>query len=163
MNELMKHCEKNDVPFYLENPQRSKLWMHPIVKKWIQHKSSHKVEFDYCQFGTEWKKPTTILSVGNAKSNTNSSIRCKTVWKDNVSLCSKTGKPHTTLSGFVNGAQKGQYKTNRACPYPPDFCDHVAELIYYPTLNYEKKSPQELAERFVMAIGPAVSMQPPPP
>ena len=33
MNELMKHCESNSVPFYLENPQTSKLWMHPLIRK----------------------------------------------------------------------------------------------------------------------------------
>ena len=46
MNELMKYCESNGVPFYIENPQRSKLWMHPIMKKLINHPSSHKIEFD---------------------------------------------------------------------------------------------------------------------
>ena len=65
MHELMKHCENSAVPFYLENPKSSKLWMHPIIRKWIQNKASHKVEFDYCQFGTTWKKSTTILAVGN--------------------------------------------------------------------------------------------------
>ena len=53
MNELMKLCERSNVPFYIENPQSSKLWMHPIIKKWVSNKSSHLVEFDYCQFGTE--------------------------------------------------------------------------------------------------------------
>ena len=52
MHELMKHCESNNVPFYLENPQTSRLWMHPIIRKWASHKSPHKVEVDYCQFGT---------------------------------------------------------------------------------------------------------------
>ena len=33
MHELMKLCEHHGVPFYLENPQSSKLWMHPIIKK----------------------------------------------------------------------------------------------------------------------------------
>ena len=108
MNELMKYCESNGVPFYLENPQRSKLWMHPIVKKWINHPSSHKIEFDYCQFGTDWKKPTTILSVGNKLFHTGKSIRCKVAWQNKVFICSKIGKPHTTLSGFVDGATKGQ-------------------------------------------------------
>jgi len=60
-NELMKLCERSNVPGYLENPLSSKLWMHPIIKKWVSSKSSHIIEFDYCQFGTEWRVPTRIL------------------------------------------------------------------------------------------------------
>jgi len=67
MHELMKLCESRSVPFYLENPQQSKLWGHPIIKKWVRHKASQKVEFDYCQYDTPWKKSTTIMSVGNTK------------------------------------------------------------------------------------------------
>ena len=69
MHELMRLCEKHDVPFYLENPQRSKLWCHPLIIKWVRHKRTHKVEFDYCQFGTQWKKATTVLAFNNSKFN----------------------------------------------------------------------------------------------
>jgi len=118
MNELMKHCESSLVPFYLENPQMSKLWHHPLIRKWIHNPASQKVEFDYCQFGTEWKKSTTTLSVGNLKFHTGQTVKCKVVWHNGSSICSRTGKPHDALTGFINGAPKGQYKTNKACPYP---------------------------------------------
>ena len=39
MNALMEVCERSNVPFYIENPQSSKLWMHPIIKKWVSNKS----------------------------------------------------------------------------------------------------------------------------
>ncbi len=117
MHELMKDCESYNVPFYLENPQSPKVWMHPIIRKWVQHKTSHKVEFDYCQFGTAWKKATTILSVGNTKFHTGKLVKCKVTWQGKDSICSKTGKPHVTLTGFIGGAEKGQYKTNKACPF----------------------------------------------
>ena len=42
------------------------------------------------------------------------------------------------MSGFVGGATKGQYNTNKACPYPPDFCTYVAEFIYEPSVNFAK-------------------------
>ena len=96
MNELMKDCERSNVPFYLENPQSSRVWLHPIVRKWVKHKASHKVEFDYCQLGTAWEKPTTILSVGNSKLHTGPCVRCSTKLTNNVSICSTTGKPHVT-------------------------------------------------------------------
>jgi len=89
MNELMKLCESCDVPFYLENPQSSKVWMHPIIRKWIQKKTSHRVEFDYCQFDTSWRKPTSILSVGNSKFHTGMKLKCKVYWQGKMSYCSK--------------------------------------------------------------------------
>ena len=140
MHELMKSCASHNVPFYIENPQSSKLWMHPIIKKWVQCGSAHLVHFDYCQFGTEWKKSTTILAVGNKNFHTGKSVRCKVCWKGDVSICSKTGKPHTTLSGFVGDAEKGQYKTNRACPYPHEFCTYCADLIVNPFVHFVSRT-----------------------
>ena len=96
MNGLMKDCGSNNVPFYMENPKSSKLWMHPIIRKWIQNKASHKAEFNYCQFGTTWKKSTTILSVGNIKFHTGKLMKCAVTWEGENSICSKTGKPHET-------------------------------------------------------------------
>ena len=116
MHELMRLCEENSMPCYIGNPQRSKLWCHPLSIKWVRHPLTHKVEFDYCQFGTDWRKATSILSVGNSKFHTGSGVKCTTKWINGDSICSTTGKPHTTLSGFVNGKDKGQYKTNKACP-----------------------------------------------
>ena len=118
INELMEHCQSQDVPFYLENPASSKLWGHPIIRKWIQHDSSHKVEVDYCQFGTDWKKATSILSVGNKKFHTGKAVKCKLTWQGKVSICSQTVKTHQTLSGFVDNAEECKCKTNVACPYP---------------------------------------------
>ena len=135
MHELMKLCESRGVPLYIENPQSSKLWMHPIIKKRVRHKSSHLFAFDYCQYGTEWKKPTSILSFGNTNFHTGKSVRCKTAWREGVCYCSKSGKPHVTLSGFVHGVTQGQYRINKACPYPPVFCDYVSEPIHKPTVK----------------------------
>ena len=53
-----------------------------------------------------------------------------TLWQGSQSICSKTRNTHETLSGFIDGAEKGQYKTNRACPYPAAFCTYVAKLIF---------------------------------
>ena len=40
MHELMRLCEKHNVPFYLKNPQRSKLWCHLLIIKQLQLKKS---------------------------------------------------------------------------------------------------------------------------
>ena len=70
MHELMKHCGESRTPFHLESPQQSKTWRHPLVMKWIKHEASHQVEYDYGQFGADWKEATGVLSVGNSKLHT---------------------------------------------------------------------------------------------
>ena len=82
MHELMKICENSGVPWYLENPQRSKLWMHPIIRKWVRHPETQKVEYDYCQFGEDWKKSTTILVFNNKKFHQGKCVKCKVTYKD---------------------------------------------------------------------------------
>ena len=72
------------------------------------------------------------------------------------------------MSGFVNGAQKGQYKTNKACPYPLEFCEYVSELIYKPTVKYATRiqNGENLntvdGTLIAMPVGPVVSLQAPP-
>ena len=41
--------------------------MHPLILKWMRHKHTTKVEFDYCQFGTAWRKPTSALAFNNIR------------------------------------------------------------------------------------------------
>jgi hypothetical protein len=81
-------------------------------------------------------------------------------WCDGSSICSKTGKTHVTLTGFTNGASKGQYKTNKACPYPPTFCSYIADLITGPEINYQKQLGEN--PKVAMPVGPKVSMDKPP-
>ena len=106
MHALMKLAESVNLPFYLENPLRSKLWIHPLVRKWIQHPKTTLVQFDYCQFGENWMKPTQILAFNNAKFNTSISRRCKPTWLDSTSLCSRTGLAHEVLKGKVPGTNQ---------------------------------------------------------
>ena len=116
MHELMKHCEESRVPFYLKNPQQSKAWRHPLIMKWIKHGAPHQVEYDYCQLGMDWKKPTRVLSVGNSKLHTGCITNCKTVWSDGLSICSRTGQPHETLSGLQVVPAKDSKKPKRRAP-----------------------------------------------
>ena len=136
-------------------------WMHPIIRKWIQKKTTHRVEFDYCQFDTAWRKPTSVLSVGNSKFHTGMKMKCKVSWQGEISYCSKTKEPHVTLTGFVNGAEKGQYKTNRACPYRFGCCEYVANLIAQPSIHFKRNLGDNPKGTMAM-VGPAVSMELPP-
>ena len=156
MHELMKICEKEGVPFYLENPQKLKLWNHPLISKWTRHPNTTKVEFDYCQFGTDWKKPTSVLCFNNARFNTETGKRCKETYdKDKRRVCSKTLQPHEVLDGKT----KGKYKTAIACPYPQEFCSHLTEILANPTRVLPGKKRETVAQ--AMAAN-HVMMQPPP-
>jgi hypothetical protein len=103
------------------------------------------------------------MSVGNIKFHTGKMKKCKVTWRGKESICSRTGKAHETLSGFINGAEKGQYETNKACPYQAGVCKYVADLISQPSIRYHKKP--QLGENprgeLAMVAGPKVSMDSP--
>ena len=152
-------CERKGVPFYIENHQRSKLWMHPLIRKWVRHDNSQTVEFDYCQYAASWRKPTTILAFNNSHFNPSVSRKCRETWRGKSSICSRTGVPHVLLSGFVGGKAKGQYKTNAACPYPIAFCEEIAPILATP---HRQKDSIYHSETMALVAGPTVSMQRPP-
>ena len=115
------------------------------------------MEFDSCQFDTEWEKSTTILVFNNKKFQQRKRVTCKVTYENGESICSKTGKPHVLLSGFKGEKNKGQYKTNVACPYPPPFCEYVADLVVEPEV-YPRDSDVEP----VPGLPAAVKVEPPP-
>ena len=129
MNELMQACAKIGLPFYLENPLRSKLWITPQIIKWIRHKGTTLVQFDYCQFNQEWMKPTQILAYNNKNFCASLGRQCKPTWVDGKSLCSRTGLPHVALKGKE---PSGKYKTATACPYPEQLATHWAKVLVRP-------------------------------
>jgi hypothetical protein len=140
MHALMVECKKHGVPFYLENPATSKLWHHPIIKKWVQSSLSQIVIFDYCQYGTEWRKPTQVLAYNNVRFNQSIGKRCCPIHKVRslgYTECSRSGKAHTSLTGTVkNPNGKGKiHKTAVACPYPEELCRALAPILIRPTLN----------------------------
>ena len=130
MHALMKLAESVDLPFYLENPLRSKLWIHPLIRKWISNPRTNLVQFDYCQFGEQWMKPTQIMCFNNKDFNPSIGRRCKPTWHDKTSICSRTGKAHEVLKGLVPGTKT--YKTAVACPYPHQLCEYWSPTLCNP-------------------------------
>ena len=45
----------------LENPSSSYAWEMPQMKRFISHFSPKFAWLDFCQYGEDWKKPTTIM------------------------------------------------------------------------------------------------------
>ena len=137
MNELMRAASNRGLPFYLENPLRSKLWIHPLIRKWVEHPDTTTTIFDYCQFGEAWNKPTQILAGNNLRFCTSIARRCKMTWTGSGdSICSRTGVKHEKLKGFTDTpGEKKQYKTAKACPYPHALCKHWAPILAKPAMR----------------------------
>ena len=99
------------LPFTLENPQRSRLWICPPFRNLMRCTCVYVMDVTFCSFGTPWKKPTKFLSVCLdlhflAPYNCKSSRRGE---------CQYTGNRHIPLAG-VN--TDGIFLTKLAEPYP---------------------------------------------
>lgn len=159
MHVLMRMCERKGVPFYLENVQRSKYWMHPLIRKWVRHSARQLVQFDYCQYATSWGKSITILAYNNSAANPSVGQKSRETCRGKSSICSRTGVHHGPLARFMGGKAKDQYKTNADCPYPFLFCEDVAPILAKPKRSH---NPLDVSETMVSVAGPTVSMQRPP-
>ena len=126
--ELCSLCMKHKVPFYLENPRSSRVWLWPTVKKLLRDKATTALLVDYCQYGTDYKKPTQVLCWGNSHITKADCRLCK----GKGGFCSMSKKQHEKLDGRPSDATNGEWKTTIACPYPLGFCEHLAPLIVAP-------------------------------
>lgn len=116
---LAEVCEALSIPYALENPMSSFAWKMPAMVAFIGKYSPSIAHLDYCQYGEDWKKPTTIL--GNFWPLRMLSRRCTS----SNNICSSTCRPHVRLTGVDN---HGVFMTLRAQPYPKAFCKAVVSL-----------------------------------
>lgn len=80
----------------LENPQSSALWRMPSLRPLLS--SADLVNFDQCQYGTPWKKPTSV-ALWNAPAAPGLARRCV----PRGPLCAASGRPHRRLEGRAPG------------------------------------------------------------
>ena len=119
---------KHKVPFYLENPRSSRIWMWPTIRKIMRDPLSAIILVDYCQFGTPWKKPTQVLCWGNPHITSADNRTCK----GKNGHCPKNNSQHAKLNGRDPCAQTGEWKTTTACPCLLPLCDYIAPLLLAP-------------------------------
>ena len=98
----------------IENPCTSRLWSMPSHKNLAKLSGFRSVNFDFCMFGTAWRKRTKVLywladlaPLGRLCSS-------------RQGLCCKTGKPHQILTG--KHPDRNIFWTSIAEPYPPALC-----------------------------------------
>ena len=119
---LCRHCLRIGVPFYLENPLASRLWDFRGIKALAASPFVTASRYDFCQFGTPWRKATKLLCFDNPHIE-RGARQCKF---DRAHICSATGKKHVVLSGV---SAHFRHLTSRAVSYPRKFCNAIAKAI----------------------------------
>ena len=107
------------LPFTLENPARSRLWLCPPVLALLRRRSITCQVVEYCMFGMPWKKST--LFVGSHLSLVRlSPFRCVGARRG---LCRYSNIAHIPLAGQT---PDGRWLTHIAEPYPYQLCRILA-------------------------------------
>ena len=99
------------LPFTMENPHRSRLWICPPVLQILRRRVTVWREVHFCAFGTPWKKPTRILGVHLSLDLLD---WCKCVGSKR-GVCKFSGTSHIPLAGQDSS---GRWMTKVAEPYP---------------------------------------------
>ena len=119
---VIRACHRSGVKFSLENPLSSRIWKHPQIEKVLKTCRATAVDFDCCQYGCSFLKPTRIV--------TNES------WLGALSRRCSGGHVHERLQGLVevpSDEQRGKWcwtwKTSLAGAYSPALCRSWARLL----------------------------------
>ena len=117
------------IPFTLENPERSRLWLCPAVKSLLKRRGTSSVVVHFCAFGTSWKKPTRFFGV-NVELDILQQYICKSSKRG---LCAYSGKPHVALMGQT---ATGVWLTKVAEPYPLRLTHKLAQVFQNTELSW---------------------------
>ena len=117
---LIRLCDAFEIPYVLENPSSSRAWTMPPMQNMIQQYRPQFVNLDYCQYGEQWKKPTTLIF--KFLDLQPLAVKCTGV----NGYCSKSKRPHIPLTGRDTD---GIFWTLKAQPYPLTFSSAVAHIV----------------------------------
>ena len=119
MLRIIHRCQQCSIPYIVENPLTSMLWIMPTLLSFVEDFSPKFVQLDYCAYGERWKKPTQLMY--NFIDLKPLQRRCKT----RSNICSFTCQAHFPLRGVNND---GIFWTLIAQPYPWEFCRAFSAL-----------------------------------
>ena len=88
-------CQKLGLPWSLENPLTSRVWLVPAMQR-LQTQGATFVNTCYCMYGMPWRKATAFLC-----GNFNLSLR---TCEGSFRCCERSGKAHVHVVGRDNGA-----------------------------------------------------------
>ena len=111
------------LPFTLENPARSRIWLCPPMLKMSRNHHISLETFEMCMFGCLWRKATCIMAAWlNVEFLQN--FRCLGAKRG---CCKRTGKPHVQLCGLT---PSGEWRTKAAQAYPLKLCQRLSQAFY---------------------------------
>ena len=122
---MIREFDRLGLPWIVENPQTSRLWLCPGFVALMKQANVQFVVFHMCQFGSKWKKPTSIMT-GNIPEHMLRELR--RTCSGRRGFCSRTGKRHLVLSG---SSPSGVPWTRIAQVYPRNLCVALAKLLCY--------------------------------
>ena len=123
---LEQAASQGNIVAGMENPMLSVMWLLPQVRA-LPERMPHQAFCEtchYCQYGTRWKKPTTILWVG-VKRAMAPTKRCIM----HGARCSRTGRCHLKLGQGRLDPKTGKPMTQIAEPYPPRLAKAFADCM----------------------------------
>ena len=125
----------------IENPATSRLWLAPRIRRLGQLRGVEKVMTDMCQWGSSWRKSTSLWAWGLDLASFQD-VRCQ---GSKRGTCSRTGLPHFRLEGKDSA---GNWKTKRGEVYPTPLAVALAR-------SFANVMVARIAARFEEMIGNA--------
>ena len=115
--EVYRECCRCGVGVSIENPLSSKIWEFFLVRELAALPNSRFIAFDLCRFGSEYRKPTGLLTTVAALEQL--ALRCNHSYR------------HIPAAGSVRVRDGGRYRwvarTTLAGAYPPQLCRKWAQ------------------------------------
>ena len=115
---LARACVKANIPFTIENPHSSRVWLTKEITRLEALGATHQV-VHYCQYNKPWKKATTFFGWNIPR------FDFKTC-KGSHGICSATLSKHVILQGRN---RDGVFRTLIAQPYPSKLVQHMASQL----------------------------------
>jgi len=120
---IIHALEAKGIPYILEHPRTSRAWWLPALRRLLRRWHVFCVHLDQCQYGTRWKKATSLLC---SRIDICSASRLQKVCHAHKGLCSRTGRPHIQLRG---SHPSGVPWTSIAAAYPPGLANDMAHCL----------------------------------
>lgn len=111
------------IPFTMENPARSRIWLCPAMLRLQRCRNTHFAIFEMCMFGCAWRKATGVLAT-HICLDFLQQFRCLGAKRG---FFHRTGKPHVQLCELTPA---GQWRTKAAQAYPVKLCQRLAQVFF---------------------------------